>query len=115
MRARIEVRNLKIVRRDFLYALLTATSSLSADGKTMYVIVFNKSESSDIRTRIQVKNSSCGDAKVWTVNAPSLSSTDAKSEVASETVSGASVVREGNDYAVTLPPHSMSAVEIQRK
>ena len=115
VRARIEVRNLKIVRRDFLYALLTATSSLSADGKTMYVIVFNKSESSDIRTRIQVKNSSCGDAKVWTVNAPSLSSTDAKSEVASETVSGASVVREGNDYAVTLPPHSMSAVEIQRK
>lgn len=112
--AAMEVRNLKITRIENQgYDLLTASSSVSADGKTLYLIVFNKSPINLIRTKVEVRGFAGKGAKIWTVNAPELESTSDKTEVAKETVSGEALKWEGNGLSLALPPHSMSAVEIK--
>jgi alpha-N-arabinofuranosidase len=112
--ANVEVRNLKIVRKVIQpYDLLTASSSISADGKTVYLIVFNKSPINTIQTKIQLRGSATGEAKIWTVNAASLDATDEKAEVARETVSGAIVKKENDAFILSLPEHSMSALEFK--
>ncbi|MBL8994252.1 MAG: hypothetical protein JNM63_13000 [Spirochaetia bacterium] len=112
--AAMEIRNLKIARNEnFGYDLLTASSSVSADGKTLYLIVFNKSPLNAVKTRIDVRGFSGKGARLWTVNAPELESTSDKAEVAKETISGESVKWEGNGLTLVLPAHSMSALEIK--
>jgi alpha-N-arabinofuranosidase len=94
----LEVRNLKIEvssNPQFpAYSLLTATASLSDDGQTLHLVVFNKSADKDISSQIKVAGFNPASAKVWEVNGPSFA---AVSGVA-ETVHG-------------FPAHSMTAID----
>ncbi len=109
--ANVEIKDLRIARkREQPYRLLTASASRSADGKTLCLMVFNKSMVSDITTRISVKGAGISRGKMWQVNAESLDNKDPKKETTKEIVSGAPVEGiAGGAFTVVLPAHSMTA------
>lgn len=92
------------------YSLLTTTASISADGKTLYLIVFNKSDQQDISAEINLRNFGAKSAKVWTVNGPDLL---AKVGV-NETVSTPPSAAIGAGWKHVFPAHSMTAIEFYR-
>ncbi len=112
-----EIRNLRVERLADCppYAALTAAGSLSDDGRTLYVIVFNKHHADPIAAHVRVADGSAASAKAWCVTGPSLSSLNLDAETVHQTVSGADVAGvNGGGFAWTFPPHSMTAFEIAR-
>jgi alpha-L-arabinofuranosidase len=112
--ATLEVRNLRVTREPTFppYAALTAAASLSADGRKLYLIVFNKHHADDITTTINLDGVSAQDARIWTVTAPSLDATNLLSEQVRETVTNAPLALTTPEALThTFPAHSMSAIE----
>ncbi len=112
----IAVRDLKVtpVPGFGAYAALTAAASLSADGRTLYLVVFNKHSTDAITARVDLQGFGASTARAWTVTGPSLESLNLKEEQVRETVSGATVVGvTPNGFTKTFPAHSMTAIEIQ--
>jgi len=108
----LEVRNLEVTAfispHDAAYPLLTGSASISADGKTAYLIVFNKSTNEDIPSTIHLPGFPVAKAQYWEMNAPSLASTTG----VTETAHGASVSMSGAGAAThVFPAHSMTAIE----
>ena len=98
------------------YAVLTASASLSDDGRTLYVIVFNKHHAEDLTARVAVADGSARSARVWTVTGPSLTCTNLQNEEVRETVSGKDVENvKASEFVYTFPARSMTALEIVRK
>ena len=93
------------------YPLVTSSASLSADGKTLYLIVFNKGESGSIHTKIATAGFAPAAAKLWQVTCPKPDLMTTVSGV-QETTSGEAVPVTDNHVALDLPAHSMSALEI---
>jgi alpha-N-arabinofuranosidase len=93
---------------DAAYPLLTSSASASPDGKKIYLIVFNKSESSPIRADIHLTGFPASRAQYWEVNGTSLDST-----------SGVTAAEDGVELRLSnpitaghvFPAHSMTAVE----
>jgi alpha-N-arabinofuranosidase len=112
---RLEVRNLRIDSATPptapAFNLVTASASLSKDGQTLYVIAFNKSERQAVSTHLNLSGFTAAGAKRWEVNAPSLAALTG----VSETVSGEPLVIEGGSARVTLPAHSMTAIEFSKQ
>jgi alpha-N-arabinofuranosidase len=108
---RIEVRNLKVEAITApvfpVYSLLTASSSLSEDGKTLHLIVFNKSAGEDIAAAIHVAGFHPASASVWEVNGPSFAAVAG----VGETVHGAPLDMAGAAPVHTFPAHSMTAID----
>jgi alpha-N-arabinofuranosidase len=108
---RLEVRGLKIeaiAAPTFpAYALLTACATLSEDGKTLHLIVFNKSASQDIPAQLNVAGFQAASANLWEVNGPSL----AAFEGVAETVHGAPLDMTGAAPVHVFPAHSMTAID----
>lgn len=113
--AKFEVKDLRIVRKqETPYALLSALASRSEDGKTLAVMLFNKSPVSDITVRIAVSGASISRGKLWQVNAESLVNPDPKKETAKEVKSGEMIEGiAGNAFTIVLPAHSMTAVNLR--
>lgn len=111
---KLEVRNLRIESSISgsapAYNLVTASASLSKDGRTLYVVAFNKSDQHAVTTRIELSGFDATGAKRWEVNGPSLASLTG----VRETVSGEPLALETDGLTVTLPPHSMSAFELSK-
>ncbi|MGB2820093.1 MAG: hypothetical protein WBF17_03870, partial [Phycisphaerae bacterium] len=113
-----EIRNLRVERlKDHPpYAALTASASLSDDGGTLYLIVFNKHHAEDIPARIAIADGSAVAARAWTVTGPSLAATNLDRPDVRETVSGRPVPGAAADgFTHTFPARSMTALEIARK
>lgn len=113
---RLEVRNLQVsasAQEQFPdYALLTASASRSNDGRTTYLVVFNKSTTRDLTTTINLPGFAMKSARRWVVNAPSLGTVDAKS--VRETETGATtLIRGDGTLRHIFPAHSMTALEIK--
>lgn len=89
------------------YALVTATASLSEDGRTLYLIAFNKSLTEALDTQIRVHGFRPATAAVWQVQAASMTATDG----VVETLHGSPVQLDAAGFSLTLPAHSMTAVE----
>ena len=110
---RFEVRNLKIEHVSKLtlpaYPLLTSISSISADKKTLHLIVFNKSAEKAISTTVSIAGFPATSARVWEVNGPSLASVADVKEV----LSGGPVRLKDNLIQYSFPPHSMTAIDIK--
>jgi alpha-N-arabinofuranosidase len=110
----LEIRNIEVKATTQplfpAYSLLTATASVSEDGKTMYLMVFNKSDSKEISTDIKLPGYHAASAKRWEVNGPSLGATEGVKEV----VTGAPLFLHGSAVRHTFPPHSMTAIELYR-
>jgi alpha-N-arabinofuranosidase len=108
---RLEVRNLKIEAfsspRFPAYAILTSCASLSDDGKTLHLIVFNKSSSQDISTHLHLAGFHATSARVWEVNGPDFSALSG----VSETIHGDPLDLAGPDPVHVFPAHSMTAID----
>jgi alpha-N-arabinofuranosidase len=106
----LQVRNLTVTAfaspHDAAYPLLTSSASISSDGKTVYLIVINKSASDSIAATLHLNGFSAAQARYWEVNGPSL---QASSGVA-QTVSGAAFPAKLTSTHV-FPAHSMTAIE----
>ncbi len=115
--AKVAVKDMEIksVEERPPYSMLTASSSLSADGKTLYLIVFNKHTLNDISTTVKVSGVSVSSAKIWTVNGPSLESVNVREETVKEVLSGEEIKTEASGFTYIFPAHSMSAVELKVK
>lgn len=113
----LAVRNLKVSviepERFPAYAALTAAASRSQDGRTLYVILFNKHHVDDLPVALRLHGATVGTARKWMVTGPSLSSTNLHGEVVRETVSGDPIpLQEDGSLSDILPAHSMTAYEL---
>jgi alpha-N-arabinofuranosidase len=112
---RIEIRDLRVtLLKDFgPYKALTGCASLSADGKMLYLIAFNKHHAQDISASIQIAGAGTVTGRYWTVTGPSLEATNLQEELVKETASG--TVLEGSHngaFSHVFPAHSMTAIEL---
>lgn len=92
------------------YNLLTSAASVSADGHTVYMIVFNKSNL-HIPTTISFNGFTALSARRWEVNGPGLAATSGVSEVVSNAVLA---LNGGSGAKHVFPAHSMTAIEFTR-
>ena len=108
---RLEVRGLKVeafsAPRFPAYALLTACAMVSEDGKTLHLIVFNKSTGQDISAGLDLAHFHAASARVWQVNAPDFGSRYG----VGETVHGATLDMAGAEPVYLFPAHSMTAID----
>lgn len=110
----LEIRNAKldIYKQPIFpaYNLITSAASVSTDGHTVYMIVFNKSNL-HIPMTVNFNGFTGISARRWEVNGPSLATTTGVSEVVSNTnlpLSG------GTSAQHIFPAHSMTAIEFTR-
>lgn len=111
----LQVRNLKITEfasgHDVAYPLLTGSASVSPDGKTAYLIVFNKSATDSIPTAIHLSDFPAEEARYWEVNGPGLGS----STGVTETQNGTEIQLNTSSTSTHIfPAHSMTAIEFNR-
>ncbi|HEX2949183.1 MAG TPA: alpha-L-arabinofuranosidase C-terminal domain-containing protein [Armatimonadota bacterium] len=117
----IEVRNLKVTAYDFgkfpAYATITSSASLSQDGKTLYLIIFNKHLTEDTRVHIALKGlPGVTSVRRWMVTGPSLASLNLDKEEVREVESGVDMpLPQAGVLSYTAPARSMTAIEIRRK
>ena len=115
--ARVEIKNISVTASAGevfpAYALVTTSASRSADGKTIYVIAFNKSSQQDIPIKIQVQGAKIRTARRWAVTGPSLGSTNVDAENVKETETDVVTPLIGGSLRHVLPAHSMTAFELQ--
>ena len=97
------------------YALVTASASKSADGKTLYLVAFNKSTRQDIPVEIRVPGVPLLEAKRWAVTGPSLGTTNINAENIKETETAVVTPVSGSTLSPVLPARSMTVFEIQVK
>ncbi len=115
-----EVRNLVVraVRRQRVpaYKTVTATASLSADGKKLFVVAFNKHHAEPIDLTLKLNGFAARAARRWTVTGPALESVNLAEELVRETESGVAVKKRADGtFLCRLPAHSMSAFEMVRR
>ena len=109
----LQLRNLVVTSfaspHDAAYPLLTSSASISADGKKVCLIVFNKSASDSLPATIHLTGFSASHARYWEVNGPSLKSTDGVTDVQHGT---ALPLTNPSATAHVFPAHSMTAIEL---
>lgn len=96
------------------FATLTTHASLSADGRTLHLVVFNKHHEQATRVTVAVADGSARSARVWCVSGP-FAATNLEREEVRESLGGAAVpdvTATGFDW--TFPPRSMTAFSITR-
>ena len=88
-------------------------ASLSADGKVLYVMVFNKHHAKDITASVKIAGTRPASGRYWTVTGPSLEATNLQDELVKETASGMALegLRDGG-FSHVFPAHSMTAIEL---
>ncbi|HEX2948543.1 MAG TPA: hypothetical protein VHV83_03070, partial [Armatimonadota bacterium] len=116
-----EIRNVKVTTfipaRFPAYSALTASASRSSNGKTVYLIVFNRHHADDISADVNVKGiKNITGVRRWTVSGPSLAALNLTEEQVRETESGVTVpISPDGRIKNTFPARSMTAFEISCK
>ncbi len=106
----------RILVSDAPYSLLTCAASRSVDGKTLYLVVFNKSSDRDIETDIRLARASVTAARRWTVTGPSLAATNLDGAKVTETESDTpTALLNPSALHHTFPARSMTAFEFALK
>lgn len=112
----LEVRNVQVfaltTERFAAHPIVTGTASKSRDNKKLFVVLFNKGES-PIATTVQLKNFRARAARRWVVSGPSLAADNRKAEEVRETESGVATPLANGAVRWSLPPLSMTALEIE--
>jgi len=113
-----EIRNIKVwtcEQASFAgYSAVTASASLSSDGKKGYLVLFNKHSDRPCKLQISVTGGPFRSARGWTVAGPSLAETNVESEKVKETVTATPLALLNNRMTVTLPAGSMTAIELSK-
>ncbi|HEX2949299.1 MAG TPA: hypothetical protein VHV83_06985 [Armatimonadota bacterium] len=119
-----EIRNLKVTAYSPIgindhpqYPAITTSASRSADGRTLYLMVFNRHQTDAIPTTIRINGiDAIKSVRRWMVNGPSLLSTNLNGEVVREMESGVvTPITQDGVLTYTAPAHSMTAFEITQK
>lgn len=96
---------------DAAYPLLTASASVSSDGRKIYLIVLNKGATDPIPAAVHLAAFAATGARYWEVNGPGLDSTGGVTEA----VSGAEFPLTNATTAThVFPAHSMTAIEFSK-
>jgi len=107
----LEARNFKVEAwtpaSEPAYQGLTAAASLSDDGKTLHLIVFNKSYDKDIESSIDLRGFSAKTATSWTA-APKPDAMDYEAPVEKPIA-----LPTGMPLNMTFPAHSMTAIDFR--
>lgn len=117
----IEVRNLKLTAYEpahfGAYETITSSASLSADGKTLYLIIFNKHLTDDTPVQISVKGlAPVTSVRRWMVTGPNLASLNFDKEDVREVESGVNMpLPQAGVMSYTAPARSMTAIEVKLK
>ncbi|HEX2949181.1 MAG TPA: alpha-L-arabinofuranosidase C-terminal domain-containing protein [Armatimonadota bacterium] len=117
----IEVRNLKVSAYTIdhfpAYNVITSSASMSADGKTLYLIIFNKHLTDNIPVRISLNGLKGIDAvRRWMVTGPSLAATNLNKEEVREVESGVAMpLPQHGVLNYTAPVRSMTGIEVHMK
>ncbi|MFH2104990.1 MAG: FG-GAP-like repeat-containing protein [Parcubacteria group bacterium] len=91
---------------------LTSYASRSSDDKTLYLAVVNKHSVSDMSTTVKIDNASIGgQAKVYTMNGPSIHSNNNESDQVKITES--SISNAGSNFKYNFPAHSVTILELK--
>ena len=115
---RVELRDIRVSPVDPFpaYPVVTCAASLSGDGQTLYLILFNKHDLGAVDARVAIEGFTATSARAWTVTGPSLEATNLEREAVRETASGVAVqVADGRAVSYELPPRSMTAIELYRE
>ncbi|MFG0248255.1 MAG: alpha-L-arabinofuranosidase [Phycisphaeraceae bacterium JB051] len=98
------------------YPLLTSTSSLSADGKTLYVMVINKSADRDLTTTVNLKNFVANKASYFEVNGKAMNAMNTSDEdFVGRTHNGTTLpLHKEGKLQHTFPAHSMTCLKLER-
>ena len=85
----------------------------TADGKMLYIIVFNKHHAQDITASVKIAGAKPASGRYWAVTGLSLEATNLQEELVKETASGVALegLRDGA-FLHVFPAHSMTAVEM---
>lgn len=114
---RIEVRDITVTpARGFpAYATVTSAAGLSADGRILYLIVFNKHHAADVAADVTVEGFPITSARAWTVTGPSLEALNLAEELVREVESGVEVRGvSSTGFRRIFPARSMTALELRR-
>lgn len=116
--ARISIRKATITelspRTAPAFAPITSHASLSADGKVLHVVVFNKHHDQPTTLSVAIADGSARSARAWCVTGP-FEGTNIPTETVRETLGGSLVPGvTGNGFTWTFPPRSMTAFDIAR-
>jgi len=109
----LEIRNMKIeVASPSVfpaYPLLTTSSSLSADGRTLYLMVFNKSADQAISADVKLTDFAAAGGKYFEL----FKENPFAKEYFTPTTGALTV--SGDRLTHRFPPHSMTAIELYRR
>ncbi|MBL4700569.1 MAG: hypothetical protein JKX85_04850, partial [Phycisphaeraceae bacterium] len=117
---RLEIRNLQlqVVSSEIFpaYAALTASASRSDDGKTAYLIVFNKHPENDIEATIDIKGMKYKSARFWQVSNPPLNAFNTPEQQLVKLIVDGEVMPMTKHEPLThlFPTRSMTAIELVR-
>ena len=93
--------------------MFTAVAGISADGRTLYLMVINKSADRDLPTALDLRGFAAQSARGWTLTGPALEATNEQDPtscaVTERPVSLAAPLQ------ITFPARSMTAVELRRQ
>ncbi|HEX2951424.1 MAG TPA: alpha-L-arabinofuranosidase C-terminal domain-containing protein, partial [Armatimonadota bacterium] len=115
----LEVRNLRVtpyVSEQFpAYHVITSSASMSADGKTLYLIIFNKHMTDNIPVQLSLKHlTGITSVRRWMVTGPNLASLNLAKEEVREVESGVEMpLPQAGMLNYTAPARSMTAIEVR--
>ncbi|HEX2949950.1 MAG TPA: alpha-L-arabinofuranosidase C-terminal domain-containing protein [Armatimonadota bacterium] len=114
----LEVRNIKVTayqqQRFPAYNVITSSASLSADRKTLYLIIFNKHMTDNIPVTVRLKGvPHISSVQRWMVTGPSLASTNLDRDEVREVESAVTMPLPANGtITYDAPARSMTAIEV---
>lgn len=119
--ATIRIRNARVEqltpRSEPAFDAVTTHASLSADGRTLHLVVFNKHHDRDLPMQVRLADGSAKGAKAWSVSGPfeATNMDKGKENEVRETLGGRAVEGVKPDgFAFTFPARSMTAIDIVR-
>ncbi len=106
-----EVRNIRLtpVEPAPPYAAITATASLSADGRTLYLVVFNKNHGSAIDAEVVLEGFAVDGGQISTVTAPVLEARRVSRQ------SGPLPPHSTGGFSYRFPARSMNGLQLHRR
>lgn len=96
-----------------LVPFVTANASVTADGKTLSVILVNRQMRRPVETRLNLKNFlPRTEVPVWILNGPDIAATN-EAHPASVAIRETAVRANGDTVDLLLEPHSVTALELR--
>lgn len=102
-------------KNEALSTWLAVNASKSTDGKKVYLMVINKNMDQSMTSTIELKDFvPAPEGNAWVLNGPSVDATNEKKHDNVKVMHKKFEIK-GNPFEYTFEPHSLTAIEIERK